>query len=66
MSHDHLLLGVATQRMHERERAAERHRLVGGKRLRALSGWVRLDWRVVRGHRELVAGFGVSWRRAPG
>ncbi|MFD7653253.1 hypothetical protein ACFV4N_04655 [Actinosynnema sp. NPDC059797] len=66
MPHDHLLLSVAKQHMREEQGAAERHRSTGGKRLRALSGWVRFDWRVVRDHRELVAGFGVSWRRAPG
>ena len=64
MPHDNLLLAVATQRMHDDHRAAERHRLAGRKRLRFLSGRFRLDWRVVRDQRVLVASVGFSWRRA--
>lgn len=65
MPHDDLL-AIAMQRMHDDQRLAERHRLAGAKRLRSLSGRVRLDWRVVREHRVLVASVGFSWRRVPG
>ncbi|XVS65804.1 hypothetical protein ACQPYE_07040 [Actinosynnema sp. CA-299493] len=64
MPHDDLLLAAAMQRMHDDHRAAARHRLVGSKRLRSLSGRFRLDWRVVREHRVLVASVGFTWRRA--
>ncbi|MFE9746124.1 hypothetical protein ACFYOT_14550 [Saccharothrix saharensis] len=64
MPHDDLLLAVATQRMHDDHHAAANHRLAGSKRLRALSGRLRLDWRVVRDQRVLVASVGFSWRRA--
>jgi hypothetical protein len=66
MPHDDLLLAVAMQRMHDDRLRAERHRLAGSKRLRSLSGRIRLDWRVVRDHRVLVASVGFSWRRAAG
>jgi hypothetical protein len=66
MPHDHLLLAMAMQRIHDDHRSAERHRLVGAKRLRSLSGRISLDWRVVREHRVLVASVGFAWRRAPG
>lgn len=65
MPHDDLLLTVATQRLHDDRLTAERHRLAR-QRLRAFSGRVSLDWRVVREHRVLVASVGFSWRRAPG
>lgn len=66
MPHDDLLLAVAMQRMHDDHRVAERRRVAGAKRLRSLSGRVRVDWRVVREHHVLVASVGFSWRRAPG
>ncbi|WP_033437389.1 hypothetical protein [Saccharothrix sp. NRRL B-16314] len=66
MPHDDLLLAVAMQRMHDDHTRAERHRLVGTRRLTFLAVRFRLDWRVVREHRVLVAGIGLSWRRAPG
>lgn len=66
MSHDNLLLAVATQRLHDDHRAAARHRLVGRKRLRALGGWLRFDRRVVRDQRVLVATVGFTWQRVPG
>lgn len=64
MPYDDLLLAAAMQRMYDDHHAAERRRLVGTKRLRALSGRFRLDWRVVRDQRVLVASVGFSWRRA--
>jgi hypothetical protein len=64
MPHDDLLLAVAMQRMHDDQSHAERHRLAGSRRLRSLSGRIRLDWRVVRDQRVLVASVGFSWRRA--
>jgi hypothetical protein len=66
MPNEDLLLAVAMQRMHDDHRRAERRRLAGTKRLRSLSGLVRVDWRVVREHRVLVASVGFAWRRAPG
>ncbi|MEU4768148.1 hypothetical protein AB0H12_33360 [Actinosynnema sp. NPDC023794] len=66
MPHDALLLAVAMQRTHDDQHAAERRRLVGSKRLRSRSGRFRLDWRVVRDQRVLVAGVGFSRRRAAG
>ncbi|GAB2972076.1 hypothetical protein [Saccharothrix stipae] len=66
MPHDDLLLAVAMQRMQDDQHAAEGRRLVGSKRLRSLSGRFRLDWRVVRDQRVLVASVGFSWRRATG
>lgn len=64
MPNDDLLLAVAMQRMHDDHHAAARRRLAGSKRLRSLSGRIRLDWRVVRDQRVLVASVGFSWRRA--
>lgn len=64
MPHNDLLLDVAMQRMHDDQSHAERHRLAGSRRLRSLSGRIRLDWRVVRDQRVLVASVGFSWRRA--
>ena len=66
MPHDDLLLAMATQRMHDDQHAAARHRLAGSKRLRSVAGRFRLDWRVVRDQRVLVASVGFSWRRATG
>ncbi len=63
MSHDNLLLAVAMQRLHDDHRAAALRRTAGSKRLRALAGRIRSDWRVVRDQRVLVASVGFSWRR---